>query len=164
MVQSSSLPSDSQLLRVEELIVVPLAVSTETMRLLAKNRNFTNNRPAGSSWPVRRRARLVPPELDADPNVIELCADHVKSAVAGWRQCLQQNGINLAQAKFLEAQRQALQQLEEKTRAEKLSEEAELLAVIRYIEKWGVAPAGYELIEDDFENSSSTATYPDSNN
>jgi hypothetical protein len=47
-----------------------------------------------------------------------------------------------------------LQELEDRTRAERFSEAAELAAVIRYFQKWGEMPAGYELIEDDFENSS----------
>ena len=100
----------------------------------------------------RRRAKLIPPELENDPNVIELCADHVKSAVQGWRQCLQEHGVSLAQAKFLEAQRQALRELEQQALEKKERETAELCAVLLYIEKHGVAPAGYELMVEDFEN------------
>ena len=92
-----------------------------------------------------RRAKLIPPELADDPNVIELCADHVKNAIAGWKLCLREHDANLAQAKFMEAQRTALHQLEEKTRAAKLSEAAEMIALIQYIEKHGTAPEGYEL-------------------
>ena len=99
----------------------------------------------------RRRAKLIPPELENDPNVIELCADHVQNAVAGWRLCLKEHSVSLAQAKFQEAQRQALRELEQNSKQEKEREEAELVAVVRYIEKYGVAPAGYDLIIDDFE-------------
>jgi hypothetical protein len=35
-------------------------------------------------------------------------------------------------------------------------EAAELAAAIRYFQKWGEMPAGYELIEDDFQNSSTS--------
>ena len=56
----------------------------------------------------RRREKLIARELLDDENVIELCTDHVKNAVAGWRLCLKENGVSLAHAKFLDAQRQAL--------------------------------------------------------
>jgi len=112
----------------------------------------------------QRRAKILPPEIFNDPNVTALCADYAKSAVEGWRKCIRANGVSLEKARFADAQRKKLQELEDKTRAEKFSEAAELAAVIKYFQKFGEMPAGYELIEDDFENSSTTATYPDSNN
>jgi hypothetical protein len=101
-----------------------------------------------------RRAKLIPPELDADPNVAELCADHVKSAVAGWRLCLQQDGVNVAQARFKEAERQASRELDQKAKEEKEHEEAEIVAAIKFYERTGQSPPGFEFvekIENDFE-------------
>jgi hypothetical protein len=107
-----------------------------------------------------RRAKLIPPELDNDANVQALLAANIKSAVAGWRLCLSERDVNVAQAHFQEAQRKTLQQLEEKTRAAKLSESAEIVAVLQYIEKHGVAPEGYELVEDNFETTFSRPPQP----
>jgi hypothetical protein len=99
----------------------------------------------------KRRAKILPPEIFNDPNVTELCADYAKKAVEGWKLCLKEHGVALEHAKFIDAQRKALQLLEDATRAKKLSEAADVAAAIKYFEKHGEMPAGYELIEDDFE-------------
>jgi hypothetical protein len=109
-----------------------------------------------AAW-EQRRAKILPPEIFNDPNVTELCADYAKKAVAGWKLCLKEHGVSLEQARFADAQRKKLQELEDATRAKKLSEAAELAAAIKYFQKYGEMPAGYELIEDDFENSSSAS-------
>ena len=100
----------------------------------------------------KRRAKILPPEIFNDPNVTELAADYARKAVEGWRQCIRTHGVSLEQARIADAQRKKLQELEDRTRAEKFSEAAELAAVIKYFQKFGEMPAGYELIEDDFEN------------
>jgi hypothetical protein len=105
----------------------------------------------------QRRAKILPPEIFNDPNVTQLAADYAKNAVEGWRKCIRANGVSLEQARFADAQRKKLQELEDRTRAEKFSEAAELAAAIKYFQTHGEMPAGYELIEDDFENSSSTS-------
>jgi hypothetical protein len=107
----------------------------------------------------QRRAKILPPEIFNDPNVTELAAEYAKNAVEGWRKCIRANGVSLEKARFADAQRKKLQELEDRTRAEKLSEAAELAAAIKYFQKHGEMPAGYELIEDDFENSSASKVF-----
>jgi hypothetical protein len=105
------------------------------------------------AWETRR-AKLIPPELDADPNVAELCADHVKSAVAGWKLCLRETGRNLAEARFVEATRQAERELDQKALEAKQHEEAEVCAAIKFYERTGQSPPGYEIVvEPDFETT-----------
>jgi hypothetical protein len=105
------------------------------------------------AWETRR-AKLIPPELDADPNVAELCADHVRAAVGGWRLCLKENGRNLAEARFMEAARQAERELDQKAKENKEHEEAEVTAAIRYYERTGQSPPGYSIsVEPDFETT-----------
>jgi hypothetical protein len=99
----------------------------------------------------QRRAKLIPPELADDPNVIELCADHVKSAVAGWRLCLKENGVSREQAKFLDAQRQALRELEQAAKEEKEREAARFCAAVQFYERTGQNPPGFQFVDEDFE-------------
>jgi hypothetical protein len=107
----------------------------------------------------QRRAKILPPELFSDPNVTELAAGYAKQAVEGWRLCLRERGVALEQAKVFDAQRKALQLLEEKARAKQFSEEAELAAAVKYFQKYGEMPPGFELVEDDFENSSASRVF-----
>jgi hypothetical protein len=104
----------------------------------------------------QRRAKILPPEIFNDPNVTQLAADYGKKAVEGWKLCLKEHGVALEHARFIDAQRKALQLLEDATRAKKLSEAADVAAAIKYFEKHGEMPVGFELIEDDFENSSTS--------
>jgi hypothetical protein len=133
-------------------------LSEVEQKLAAAEQRLGELERKNAAW-EQRRAKILPPEIFNDPNVTELAANYARKAVEGWRLCLQEHGVALEQAKFIDAQRKALQLLEDKARAEKFSEVAELAAVMRYIEKWGVAPAGYELIEDDFENSSASKVF-----
>jgi len=122
------------------------------LKLAAAEQRVGELERKNAAW-EERRAKILPPELFNDPNVTALCADYAKNAVEGWRKCIRANGVSLEKARFADAQRKKLQELEDRTRAEKFSEAAELAAAIKYFEKWGEMPAGYELIEDDFENS-----------
>jgi hemolysin activation/secretion protein len=107
----------------------------------------------------QRRAKILPPEIFNDPNVTELAADYAKKAVEGWRQCIRTHGVSLEQARFADAQRKKMQELEDKARAEKFSEAAELAAVTKFYQTHGYLPTGcgFEIVEDDFENSSSAS-------
>jgi hypothetical protein len=122
-------------------------------KLEASEQHIAELERKNAAW-EQRRAKILPPELFNDPNVTALCADYAKNAVEGWKLCLKEHGVALEHAKFIDAQRKALQLLEDATRAKKLSEAADVAAAIKYFDKHGEMPAGYELVEDDFENSS----------
>jgi hypothetical protein len=126
-------------------------LSEVEQKLAAAEQRLGELERKNAAW-ESRRAKILPPEIYEDPNVLELAADYAKTAVEGWRKCIRANGIALEQAKFIDAERKALQLLEDKARAEKFSEAAELAAVIKYFQKWGEMPAGYELVENDFES------------
>jgi hypothetical protein len=104
-----------------------------------------------------RRRRLVPAFIDNDPNVQELMADACKSAVARWEQCLAERNVSIKQARFLEAKAQALRELEQLAKEEKEREAAKFCAAVQFYERTGQSPPGYDFIEDDFENTSSTS-------
>jgi hypothetical protein len=101
-----------------------------------------------------RRARIIPAFIDNDPNVQELMADAAKSAVGRWEQCLAERNVSIKQARFMEAQAQALRELEQKAKEEREREAAKFSAALLFYERYGQSPPGYEFIEDDFENSS----------
>jgi hypothetical protein len=102
-----------------------------------------------------RRSRIIPKALLDDPNIEQLCRDHVQSAVKGWKLCLAQNGRNLAEARFVEAARQAERELDQKTKEAKEHEAAEVSAAVRFWERTGQSPPGYEIsVEPDFETFS----------
>jgi molecular chaperone GrpE (heat shock protein) len=99
-----------------------------------------------------RRARLIPKELDANPELQEMYREHVKSvvgrAVAGWRASIAQNGLSAKAAEFEILKQAALKQMEEAQKIANQQEAAELMAVLEYYEKTGQAPEGYEITDE----------------
>src|SRR5712692_5323927 len=81
-----------------------------------------------------RRARLIPPELDNDQNIQQLQQEAIRSAVEGWRFSLRQNGVGLEAARFNEAKRKALKEMEEATKAANRKCSAEIAAAIEHYE------------------------------
>jgi 1,6-anhydro-N-acetylmuramate kinase len=100
-----------------------------------------------------RRRRLVPAFIDNDPNVQELMADAIKSAVTRWEQCLAERNVSIKQARMYEAQAQALRELEEMGKAQHQREAAQLAALAQFYEKHGYLPegCGFEIADDGFE-------------
>jgi hypothetical protein len=99
-----------------------------------------------------RRARIIPAFIENDENVIELMADAAKSAVSRWQQCLAERNVSIKQARFLEAQAQALRELEQAAKEEKEREAAKFCAAVQFYERTGQSPPGYEFVEENFES------------
>ncbi len=100
-----------------------------------------------------RRAKLVPPEIDADENIMALMQDRMKNAVDTWKEVLAVDGVHVKEARMRDMAAQALRELEAQGRTDKQRQEAELFALIQYYEKHGTLPdgCGYEIEDDGFE-------------
>ena len=100
-----------------------------------------------------RRAKLVPPEIDADENIMALMQDRMKNAVDTWKQVLAVDGHHVKEARIRDMQAQALRELEAQGKSDRQRQEAELLAVIQYFEKFGSLPenCGYVIEDPDFQ-------------
>jgi hypothetical protein len=97
-----------------------------------------------------RRSRIVPPELDADPNIVALMQDRLRNAVDTWKSCLAADGVRIKEARIRDMEAQALRELEAQGKSAKQRQEAEVFAVLQYLEKHGELPpdCGYELEDD----------------
>jgi hypothetical protein len=106
-----------------------------------------------------RRRRLVPAFIDNDPNVQELMADAFKDVVARWQECLVERNVGIKEARMRKMQAQALKELEDAGKAQHQREEAQLGALVQFYQANGYLPegCGFEIVEDDFESSSSTS-------
>jgi molecular chaperone GrpE (heat shock protein) len=98
-----------------------------------------------------RRTRLIPRELDENPEMQEMYREHVKGAVgravAGWRASIAQNGLSVKHSEFETFKQDALRQMEEAQKIANQKEAAELMAVLDFYKLHGAAPPGYEIEE-----------------
>lgn len=100
-----------------------------------------------------RRARIVPKEIEDDPNIQQLMQDRMKNAVNQWKTVLHSDGVTMREARLREIQATKARELEAEGKTQRQREQAELLAVIQYYEKYGTLPenCGYEIEDDGFE-------------
>ncbi len=94
-----------------------------------------------------RRRRIVPKELEDNPEIMELQRDAIKSAVLGWKLSLAEADASDAAARFAEAKELASRKLTQATKAAEQRECAEIAAVIEYYERTGRSPEGYNVID-----------------
>ena len=59
-----------------------------------------------------RRAKIVPPEIDADANIMALMQDRMKNAVDAWKAVLAVDGVHVKEARMRDMAAQALRELE----------------------------------------------------
>jgi hypothetical protein len=94
------------------------------------------------------RAKIIPAEMDEDANVQSLMAELTKNATDRWKRSLAADGVALKEARRREMVALKLKELEEQGKSEKQILAAEVEAVLIYYERHGVAPEGYEIVDD----------------
>jgi hypothetical protein len=92
-----------------------------------------------------RRKALIPPELDADPNVRLVLRDSLDGFTAKLKSFAPQKGIDEAQTRFTAAKAEAAQELERIQKEGEQKELAEIVAAIEYYERTGQSPPGYDI-------------------
>lgn len=92
-----------------------------------------------------RRARLVPPELDNNPNVNLVLKDSLDGFTAKLKSFAAQKGLDEAQTRFNAARDEAYRELERLAKEGEQKELAQVVAAIQFYEKTGKSPPGYDI-------------------
>src|SRR5256885_1074900 len=94
-----------------------------------------------------RRRRLIPAELDANPNVQTVLRDGMDAFTAKMRLFAEQRVVDEATTRFNEAKLAANKEFERLVLEGKQAELAKDVAAIEFFEKNGFSPPGYEITE-----------------
>jgi hypothetical protein len=94
----------------------------------------------------QRRARLMPPELLEDKEIVDHLARSMQNAATRIKSSIAVNKLN---ADFDRLKRKKLAEMEDAARLQEREDLAEIAAAVEYYERTGDAPPGYNIIDDE---------------